>query len=122
MGVGEKSLRAKQYTEEMDQARPEELEAESVLGIKEVDSGQEFECELTEKDVELSDGTKVRLIDMKRSCVEVFLGGRSVGIVATSGSAMLRAKTDIAKSEGRALRARVVGEVSFLGTFKVELY
>ena len=107
MGVGEKSRRAKEYTEEMDQARPEELEAESVLGTKQIDAGLEFECELTAKDVELSDRMKVRLIDMKQKCVEVFLGGRSIGIVVPAGSAMLRAKTDIAKSVGRALKARV---------------
>lgn len=121
MGVGEKSLRARQYVEEMDQARTDELEAESVLGTKQIEAGQVFECNLTAKDVELANRTKVRLIDMKQECVEVFLGARSIGIVVPSGSALLRAKTDIAKSVGRTLKARVVDEPSFMGTFVVEL-
>ena len=58
---------------------------------------------------------------MKQTCVEVFLGARSIGIVAPAGSALLRAKTDIAQSVGRALRACVVDEPSFMGTFIIEL-
>ncbi len=121
MGVGEKSLRAKQYVEATDLARTEELEAESVLGTKQIEAGQVFECELTAQDIELHGGAKVRLIDMKQKCVEVFLGARSIGTVAPAGSAFLRAKTDIAQSVGRALRACVVDEPSFMGTFIVEL-
>ncbi|MEY3773623.1 MAG: hypothetical protein RLZZ129_403 [Verrucomicrobiota bacterium] len=121
MGVGEKSRRAKGYSEQMDQARTEELEAESVLGTKQIEGGQAFECELTAKDVELRAGTKVRLIDMKRECIEVFLGARSIGIVVAAGSAVLREKTHITKSEGRALKARVIDDASFMGTFMVEL-
>ncbi len=118
MGVGQKKKLAKRYTEQMDAARTEEIE-HTTLGTKDIESKLVLDCELTDDSVRLKVGTKVRLLDLKGVRVEVFIGGRQIGVVSAVGSATLRERYGITARKGRSVGAVVDHVAEFTDSFAV---
>jgi hypothetical protein len=121
MGVGQKKKLAKHYTEQMDVVRTEEIEQQSTLGTKDIESRLTLDCERTDITVTLTVGRKVRLLDLKEECVEVFISGRKVGIVSSTGSAILREKHGISLRKGRSFGAIIIDVSEFTESFTVSV-
>jgi Rad3-related DNA helicase len=121
MGVGKKKKLAKDYTEKTDIHRDEEIQGETTLGTKDVESSLFLDCEKTDEDIVLNAGRRVMLLDLKKACVEVFVSSRQVVLVSATSSALLRERYQISSRKGRSMNAVVVDVGAFNNTFTVRV-
>lgn len=122
MGVGKKKQLAKDHIQKTELTRDDELGSGTILGDKEVEASLIVECELTDNEVKLAIGRQVRLIDLKKDQVEVFISGRQIGEVTAISSATLRERFDLAHKKERSVGGVVVDISDFTNTFTVRIH
>jgi hypothetical protein len=120
MGMGERKLRAKQFTQKTDEVVDEEVKAANLFSNTLVESELTYECEREPEDAPVAVGNAVRLVDMRQR-IDVFIGLTSVGYVAANQVDTLRSTLRIADRKGRSLRGHVIEVSEITPTFTVSI-
>lgn len=121
MGVGKKKSLAEEHIQKTDNVREEELGSNTTLGGGEVESSLFIECELTDEEAGLTVGRRVRLLDMKEPLLNVFLGGRQIGVVTASSTATVRERYDLAARKSRSIMGVVTDLGQYSNSFTVKV-
>jgi len=120
MGMGERKLRAKQFTQETDETLDNEVHEPNLFSGIGVESAATYECVREPEDAAVEVGDSVLLIDLKEQ-IGVFKRMKSIGYVVTSQVETLRVTLNLSERKGRSIAARVTEVSDITPTFVVQV-
>ena len=120
MGMGERKLRAKQFTQKTDEVVAEEVKETNLFSKTLVECDLTYECVRDPEDAPVQVGNAVRLVDL-RERIDVFIGLNSVGYIVTSQVETLRRALRLTERKGRSIKGRVIEVSEITPTFIVQV-